>query len=516
MKNLSKASTAKSFVILASITIIEKILSFIYQALTAGLIGANSITDAYFSASEFFTAMDSTLLNAMVIALLGTYTSIVVEKSDEQADKFLINIIKIVIPFIFIISFLIFTFSNAISYIIAPGFESNEREILIRDIKLMSFVMVITSLTDIFLVILRYKKNFFIVGLKSLFISVSGITFVLISHFTKLYVDNILSIGYIVAYVSYCVIVTFSVKGFRFIKFGIPKWTDVEKNTLKNFIPLIISNGIVSVSLLIDRILCSTLGEGSVSFLTYSQTLYNFVASVFIINLSTILLSDFNELISLNKFEEAYLKLKKSVNIMVILLIPISIIAIIYHNEIVKIVFERGNFIQSDVQKVGKLLMIYSISFVPSVISNIYMQVHYAAGKINTSMKYSVYSILSNIILSVILVHAIGIGGVAAGTTISNFISMSLYSKSINSILPVKEFKIFSIKDTVYKFVISGIICCCFVYCICKLINNPYISFVFAVFLGLTSYFSSLAILKEPHIINYVEKIKIYNKKHNK
>lgn len=157
--NESKSSS-KSFIILSIITIIEKILSFVYQAMIAGMIGANYISDAYFTSAEFFVLIDSTLLSALVIVLLNMYTKKVADFSEKDADDFLNNIVKIVLPLTVIISVCIFFFSYPLSFVIGPGYDAEGRSILNTNIKFMALVPTFLSLTSVSLAILRREKSF--------------------------------------------------------------------------------------------------------------------------------------------------------------------------------------------------------------------------------------------------------------------------------------------------------------------------------------------------------------------
>ena len=488
-------STSKSFIILSFITIVEKVLSFVYQAMIAGMIGANSISDAFFTAGEFFVLIDSTLLNALVIVLLNNYTKQIADSDLKKADEFLNNVLRIVFPVTVVLSLSIFLLSYPISYIIGPGYDDSGRKILIWNIRYMSIVPVFLSVTSVCLAILRREKKFFIVGLKSLFISTSGMTFVLIAHFTSFSKTNTLCFGYVLAYFLYMITVCVTTRNHNILRIGLPKWGKEENKLVKMLMPLVISNGILKVSMMIDKIICSTVGEGAVSCLTYSHTLYYFVEALFITNLSTVLLSDFNELSAKGLKKEMGDKIARAISTMILLLIPITIITIIYRYDIVRIVFMRGSFKESDVHRVGNLIMIYSIGFVPSVISNIYMQVHYSEGETGITMKYSLISIGINIVTSLLLSKVIGLPGIAIGTVISIIISVTLYKRTIKKF--VTDYKVgFTCKKLIRLFTAS-LVCTIVVYVLNKSITLPLFSFITASTLGLVTFFVILLFMKD-------------------
>lgn len=507
-------STSKSFIILSIITIVEKVLSFVYQAMIAGMIGANSISDAYFTSAEFYTLIDSTLLSALVIVLLNTYTKQTAESGIKKAESFLTNILRIVLPITLLLAGVLFVFAYPLSFIIGPGYNDEGREILAKNLKFMSIVPVFLSLTSICLAVLRQEKKFLIVGLKSLYLSTSGIIFVLIAHFTAFPKTNILCLGYILAYFLYMTTVCISVNDHHIIKFGFPTFGIKEKALFKMLIPLVISNGILKVSMMIDKIICSTVGEGAVSCLTYSHTLYYFVEALFVTNLSTILLSDFNELSSKGLKKEIAQKMSRTLSIMTLALMPITIITIIYRYDIVEIVFMRGTFMESDVFRVGNLIMIYSIGFVPSVISNIYMQVYYAEGKTNITMKYSLISIGINITASVLLSQFIGLNGIAIGTVVSVMLSIVLYKRRMHEY--VTEYIGFIDLHKLYKLLLASITTVAITYLIHTFAENTLLSFLLAAIIGVSTFISIMVATKDEISLSVVglllKKLKLKSK----
>lgn len=460
----------------------------------AGVIGANSTSDAYFTAAEFFVLIDSTLLNALVIVLLNMYTKRCTNFGESVAEEFLANSFKIVFPITIFISTCVFFLSTPLSYIIGPGYNTEGRTILDLNIKYMALVPIFLSITSVCLVILRYEKSFFVVGLKSLFLSISGMFFVLVAHFTSFSKTNTLCFGYVLAHFLYMMTVCIVTRRHKVIRFGIPKWDNDGNKLLKMLIPLIISNGISKVSMMIDKIVCSTVGEGAVSCLTYSHTLYFFIEALFITNLSTILLSDFNELSAAAFKNKLAKKLSKTISTMILLLIPITIITVIYRYDIVRIVFMRGNFQESNVNRVGNLIMIYAIGFVPSVISNIYMNVHYAEGKTSLTMKFSLLSIGTNIFISILLSKYVGLIGIAFGTIISIVISAGLYSVSVRKYIP--EYHGFLTKIKFIKIAFATLVCILITFWIHFIIHNAFLSFILGSITGMCSFTLVLLILK--------------------
>ena len=511
---VKKVSTSRSFITLSGITIVEKIIGFLYQAVIAAAIGANIITDCYFSTFELLTLIDYSIIAAMAVALLRQYTSILINDGKAKGEYFLSNVRSIIFPLMILLSIILFSLSRPITFLIAPTYDDTSRDMLATNIRWMSFVPVIFSYVTFYLVVLRQQGKFAIVGLKSFFINAIG--FVAIGVFLIIKPDDsvVLCLGYNAAMLIYTAVGFIATRKNIKIRWCKPQYNDEVKTFIKMWLPLIISNGIVRISLMVDRVISTSVGEGGVTCLSYSQMLFYFIEGLFVTNISTILLSDFTNLVAKKDHKKINSKIKNAISTMIIILMPITIISIIYSNDIVKIVFGHGKFGSQDVKRVAGLLLFYAIGFVPSVISNIYMQVMYSFARAKNAMYISVFSIIINIISSLVFVYKIGLSGVAIGTSISYVVSGFLYYYYAKKDLV--DYKSALRSKTTIHVLIGSIVCFATVYLIHSTIKiNGILSFIIATGLSGLLYLIILLVLGNEIIKKYYNIIKkhIFNTK---
>ena len=267
--------------------------------------------------------------------------------------------------------------------------------------------------------------------------------------------------------------------------------------------PLMISYGVGRLALMVDKAIASTLGEGAVSALTYSHSLYKVVAAVFVTNLSTIILTDFNNLCSMNEIDKVAETMRRTVSTMTLVLLPVTIVSVFNSNEIVKIVYERGKFTPETTLIVGGVLLFYAINFVPVMIQGIYNQALYAFGDTSTPMISAIVSVVVNLGTSVPLAMVIGLPGVAIGTCVSTIASIIMSRIFLKKHVPSYRgcYKV----SFVIKTAVSTLVCVGSVSLISILIHNALWSFVvsavvaFAVFIGME------LILREEIAIGYFE-----------
>lgn len=108
--------------------------------------------------------------------------------------------------------------------------------------------------------------------------------------------------------------------------------------------PVIIGIAVNQINIIVDRTIASTLVEGSISALNYANKLNSFIMAIIITSISAVIYPKLSNL-SFNNNEEEYNNIIiRSINIIILLIIPISVGAIVLSSPIVKVLFQRGAF----------------------------------------------------------------------------------------------------------------------------------------------------------------------------
>lgn len=495
-------SILHSFSLLTGITIFEKIIAFVFEATIAAFIGTGIITDGYFAAASLFNLVDSAFLSAITVVALNRYSFHVNNEGEEKGFEALSNLHSFYLPLMLILSALIFIFARPLSFVVAPGYAEEARTIVIRCIRVLSVTPPVICLTSISVAVLRQKKRFEITGLKSLFISVFGILCVVIFGRSELKNADVLSGSYAISMVAYYVLVAFSVRKYGKVHLHKPTINPELTNSLKMLLPLMVSYGVGRIALMVDSIIASTLQTGSVSALTYAHTLYRVVGAVFVTNLCTIILTDFNNLCARNETEKVEKTMRRTIATMTLILIPITIVTVFNSNEIVKIVYERGKFSADATLLVGGVLLFYALNFVPVMIQGIYNQALYAFGDTLKPMIIAVFSVVVNLGTSIPLAMVIGLPGVAIGTVVSTLSSVIFARIVLRMYLP--DYKGCYSLTYIWKVVVSAAVCTGLVFVVSGAIHNHFASFVVSTIVAFGVFIICLIILKEETTVSYL------------
>jgi len=424
------------FFSLTLFSLFEKVVAFVYQAATAAFLGAGMLTDCYVSASQLFDLVDSTILSALVVVTIHKYNQVCHDEGEEKGLSLLSNVSACFSLLMVAISVLVLIFANPLSYVIAPGFSGESRKQLIFSIRILSCVPAIMSLASVRQAFLRHHRRFLAVNSRSLCISLCGMASLAVMYVIKPSTPFFLCLGYIVSNLLFVALLMVCSRKFGKIAFVRPRIDNNVIGLIKMAIPTIISSGIVRLTLMADQIIASSSPKGSVSCLNYSQQLYHIVTGLLIVNLSMILLTDFVKLAVSNSFDKILLRIRKAISSILLLLLPVTIMTIVYSNEIVQIAFERGEFGRESTLQVATLLLCYALGFIPMLFNNIYTQLLYAFGKTKTAMYISSISLVVNLVASLALVRVIGLAGIALGTSISQLVVILFNRMAVKKCIP--------------------------------------------------------------------------------
>lgn len=422
MNNNSNNSFIKSVSIVMIIALIGKVFGLLKQIVIASYFGASEETDLFFVSYSFIYGIAIAFFSALSIVFLPMYTKSR-NCSKEKANILFSQILIVFIPVAIIILLLVVLFSRFFANLLIPGYTDDLKIQLSKYIFFLSPIILIYCITSIFNTVSEYNKNFIPNKLLTVFFNFFVILFTI--FFSKKFGISAIIFSVLLAYVVYLIVSFIAVKQHVEFKLVSPFWKKEISRIFILLLPLLFGNAIIEINTIVDRSVASNLGIGIISAVTYAASVNEIITSLLISNFASIFYTYITTLISSNK-----LKLKnyiiKIIKNLTIILVPITIILIINANNVITILYNRGNFNFSDVINSSTVIIGYAIGFVPTMISNLLIKVHYAYGDTKSPMFNGIISVFINIILSIEISKRFGIIGISLSTSISAFVSSIL------------------------------------------------------------------------------------------
>ena len=200
--------------------------------------------------------------------------------------------------------------------------------------------------------------------------------------------------------------------GYRF-KLFIDLKDERIKKILILIIPVIIGSGANSLNMVVDMKVASSLGDGAVSALDFAQKIIVFANTA----ITTSIVSVMYPLMA-NKLNEGDIKgftnyLTKSISIISLFLVPISIGFILLNKDIISAFYERGNFNEAAVKITASAFLGYSLVLPFTGVRDILNSSLFSMQKTKVTTINGIIGVVVNIILSITLSKIFGVFGVA-------------------------------------------------------------------------------------------------------
>lgn len=436
------SSLIKSTFIIMIVSLISRAIGFIRDMLIAKNFGAGMYTDAY----NMAVSVPEIVFTLVGLAISTAFLPMLSKVKAKNGKKEMYNLANNVINILFVVSLLFFVITSIFSKEIVDifGFSQETSLLATRLLKITLLNLLFLSINACFTSLLQVNEDFIIPSILGLFFNLPMIIYLL------LYKNHDI-VGLTIANV---------IGNFFRVVVQIPSLIkhDYRYKVLINFkderlkaiiilvIPVIIGAGANSLNLVVDKYIASNFPDGSVSALDYAQKLIIFINTIITTSVTSVVYPLMANMRN-NEDNIGFLNmLKKSIIYLAILLIPITIGLIIFNRDIVKIVYERGEFTEYAVNLTTLALLGYAFGIFFTGLRDILNSTLFSMGKTKITTKNGIIGVIINIIFSVILSRYMGIMGIALASVIAMILTSSLLFRNI-----MKLEENFIIKDIIKK-----------------------------------------------------------------
>ncbi|MDX8404952.1 MAG: lipid II flippase MurJ [Mariprofundus sp.] len=201
---------------------------------------------------------------------------------------------------------------------------------------------------------------------------------------------------------------------------------EISKSHRRQFVSLILAAMFLQVSLLVDNGMASSLQEGSVAALGLGYKVVFFVTGIIGTGISMALLPYFVHFIVKQDFVTANRELSMLVSLATLLGMFVSLVVYYMAPPLLEFLFAKGKVDAEDIDTVIRVVHM-GILQVPFFACQLILIKYATAANDNRAiLTASVAGMIINIILNYVLMQRMGVGGIAAATTLSMFCSASI------------------------------------------------------------------------------------------
>ena len=443
---MSKA--ARATVLLMIVTIVSKVLGLFRDSVLASAYGTGKYAAVYSTANSISTILFAVIGTALATSLIPLYNKLASEDSTERAMGFLNSVVNLVVIVCLSIAGLGIIFAGPLVKVFAPGYQGDVYTLCVQYTRILLPSIVFVGLANIFTSYLQIKKRYVIPG----FIGMPYSIIIIVSIYLSLKTSPmVLVIGTLIAISAKALFqLPFVYKeGYRY-RPKINLKDPVMKDMMILILPVVIGVGANQINSIVDKSLASLLGTEVVASFSYAIKLYEFVQALFITSILAVIYPRLSSMIVSDRMDSFLNSLKKTMNVIIVALVPIIVGCIVLSRQIVEVLFQRNAFTSKDTTMTASILWIYVIGILAFALRDVLTRGFYSMEDSKTPMINSIISIVFNISLNLILVKPLGYKGLAIATAVSAYIGLLLFNRSMR-----KKIEGYSSRDNYIVFVKS-------------------------------------------------------------
>ncbi len=412
-------------------TLLARILGLVRVQLEAGVLGGGALATVWQTAfmvpNLFRRLLGEGALSQALIPLLSHTEA---EKGLAEVRKQLAVVLSALTALLIFITIAVSVTGLCISkFCPVPDYVKSAMDILPYIMPYAIFICLVGVMTAV----VNTRKVFFLAALNALILNVVMILLLyLAGKFSRGSSDRmlyILSGGVLISGALQLAMLVYLLK-----RYGVlPLWQKSEKpagSVLKELynlaLPGLIGGGAAQFGFIIDRSIALKLGDYAVPALNYTERLVYLPVGIVAVALGSVLMANMSRAAANKNYEEMMDDMTLGLRYVWFLCAPMAIFLIAYREPLIRLLFMRGRFTEYDVVNTSYALFYYAMGIPAFCSLKIILPGFYARKKMKLPLKISVFCILLNIPLSIILMYPMKQGGIALATVIVQMLNNAL------------------------------------------------------------------------------------------
>ena len=173
------------------------------------------------------------------------------------------------------------------------------------------------------------------------------------------------------------------------------------------------------LNVLVNTMLATGEGEGAVSWLTFAFRLMYLPIGLFGVSIATAVLPTVSRHVVDKNVRGSRETIAGGLSLMMMMNIPATIGLMVLAVPIVRVIFEHGRFSAADTAATAAALRYYAIGLIAYSVVRIASPTFYALGRNRVPVIVSMFTVVVNATLNIVLVRTMGYVGLALGTSIA-------------------------------------------------------------------------------------------------
>ncbi len=441
-------------------TLVSRILGYARDMVIAYFFGTAAAADAFFVAFRIPNLLRRLLAEgSLTVAFIPVFSEFLVKESKKDALEFANVVFTFLSIILAVLCCLGIAFSPLIIKIMAWGFtdDPSKFDLTVLLSRIMFPYIFFISIVALCMGILNSFKHFAAPALSPVLLNISMILSVIILMPYLAQPVLALAFGVIAGGILQVAlqIPFLNKKGVK-LQFNLNFSHPGLKRLLKLMIPAVFGAAVYQLNIMIITLIASFLPAGSVSYLYYSDRIFQFPLALFGLALATASLPAMSDLVAHNKMDELKNTLSYSLRMVLFITVPSMVGLILLRIPIVSILFQRGVFTENSTFLTAQALLFFSVGLWAVAGVRVVVNVFYALQDIWTPVKVASFSIACNLAFCLLFIKPLNHSGLALAVSLSSMVNLALLLVILR--LRLGRLGIKSILYSLVKVVLSSIV----------------------------------------------------------
>jgi putative peptidoglycan lipid II flippase len=447
MKQLSAPQIA---LIVALLTLGSKFIGFAREIIKADYYGTSYVIDSLSISESIPVMIFSGVLAATATSFMPLFSEKMEKEGEIAANRYTSQVINILVVICAVSSFVGIVFSEQIvtlftmpdvsaphsleplgqaAWFVTHGWTGEKAELASFYVNVTFSYTLFSSVAGILESYIRYKGVFVRQVIAGYSISVLMIIAIIASRI----VDDprIIVFGSLVGNIVRLVVIAFISKRERYRYTPDFHMTDTVRRIFAMALPIFIGGSVGQISTFVDNMLATGLETGNVASLSYSSLLIALATGLSSAVIATMIYPKMSQAFTQGDEDRFSDLFTNGLAITLILGAPFTIASILYSNQVIQIVYERGAFSDVSTELTSRAFLCLAPGLVFSMIAGVMIYAFYSRKRTKTPLLISLVAIAVNIVFDLLLVGRYGNAGLATATSLSQFVSAALYMGAI-------------------------------------------------------------------------------------
>ena len=444
-----KKSFHGAYLVAAGI-LLSRLTGLIRMRALAHFLGNSDAADAFYAAVKIPNFPQNLLGEGVLSAsFIPVYANLVAKGNKEEAGKVAGVIFSLLAMVVATIVFSGIILTPYLIDIIAPGFHGEKRDLTIHLVQVIFPGTGLLVLSAWCLGILNSHHKFFLSYAAPVIsnLAVVAVLFYFRHDPLESHLANYAAWGIVIGALAQLLVqLPTTIKLVPKLNLSLNVTAQPIREIIKNFVPVVISRGVVQLSAYIDSILASFLPSGAVAALGYAQSIYMLPISLFGMSVSAAELPTMSQAYGSADFNST---LQKRINAasrkIAFFVIPSVATFLVLGDVVAGLLFQTGQFNHDTAIYVWTVLAGSAVGLLASTLGRLYSSAFYSLRDTKTPLRFSLIRVALTTVLGYLLGLMLpkmlgvdsswGTAGLTASAGIAGWVEFLLLRKKLNSMI---------------------------------------------------------------------------------